>query len=133
MIRYDWVGEGMEDMGVSQTDEYKCDFDHNPRVLDVFNVVAPKVEDGPGGDMFDGAFLFLGICCVDLNINGIKTRVVVDDFLPCIDSVPIYAQNETHALWVSMLEKALAKVKGSYKNISEEVLESSDELVAYVS
>ena len=32
----------------------------------------------------------LGICSVVLNINGEKKRVVLDDFIPCIDRTPIY-------------------------------------------
>ena len=61
-----------------------------------------------------------GICSVVLNVNGQRMRVVLDDFIPCIDGSPIYGQNKSNALWVTMVEKAIAKVNGGYKNISVE-------------
>jgi len=68
----------------------------------------------------------LGICSVVLNFNGENKRVVLDDFIPCIDGTPIYGQNKSNALWVTMVEKAIAKVNGGYKNISQEAGKFTD-------
>ena len=43
--------------------------------------------------------------------------VVLDDYLPCIDNQPIYAKARSGALWCSFVEKALAKVFGTYEHI----------------
>eukprot|EP01080_Neovahlkampfia_damariscottae_P001745 gene1745-514_t len=51
--------------------------------------------------------------------NGWKT-VIVDDYIPCnaYTGYPIYSQNLNHSeIWVSILEKAYAKLHGSYENI----------------
>jgi hypothetical protein len=51
--------------------------------------------------------------------NGWKT-VIVDDLIPCnaYTGYPIYSQNLNHSeIWVCILEKAYAKLHGSYENI----------------
>ena len=50
-------------------------------------------------------------------INGTKTPVIVDDHFPCYDwSKPkcAFASSNEGELWVSLLEKAWAKLHGSY-------------------
>lgn len=45
-------------------------------------------------------------------------RVVLDDFIPCtVDGYPAFTQNKGPELWVIFLEKAWAKVHGSYERI----------------
>ena len=54
-----------------------------------------------------------------LNIDGKPQIVIVDDFLPVDKSTKklIYAQSKKNEIWISLLEKAWAKVNGSYANI----------------
>ncbi|CAD8104986.1 unnamed protein product [Paramecium sonneborni] len=56
-----------------------------------------------------------GLYAVWLNINGEWTSIVVDDYFPCIDNQPAFSR--ANGLWVMLLEKAYAKVYGSYLNI----------------
>lgn len=45
-------------------------------------------------------------------------KVVLDDFIPCtFDGFPAFTQNKGPELWVIFLEKAWAKVHGSYERI----------------
>ena len=54
-----------------------------------------------------------------LNIDGKPQIVIVDDYLPVNKDTKklIYAQSKKNELWVSLLEKAWAKVNGGYANI----------------
>ena len=54
-----------------------------------------------------------------LNIDGKPQIVIVDDYLPVNKETKklIYAQSKKNELWVSLLEKAWAKVNGGYANI----------------
>ena len=54
-----------------------------------------------------------------LNIDGQPQIVIVDDYLPVDKSTKklIYAQSKKNEIWISLLEKAWAKVNGSYSNI----------------
>ena len=49
--------------------------------------------------------------------NGEKQLVVVDDFIPCVSdgSKPCFSENHGNELWVILLEKAWAKLQGSYE------------------
>lgn len=58
-----------------------------------------------------------GIYGVKLTKNGIKQLVVLDDFLPCKDRSPVFSQANGNELWVLILEKAWAKLHGSYDKI----------------
>ncbi|KAJ9442418.1 Calpain-type cysteine protease DEK1 [Diplonema papillatum] len=61
----------------------------------------------------------LGLYRVSLCKNGWWQTVIVDDFLPCSGPKPAFARNrdEPHELWVSLIEKAYAKVHGSFAAI----------------
>ena len=100
---------------VDQSQEYCCDFEPNQLIQETMEYLGHELKDIMFKSNFD-----LGICSVVLKINGEKKRVVLDDFIPCIDGTPIYGQNKSNALWVTMVEKAIAKVNGGYKNISQE-------------
>jgi hypothetical protein len=54
-----------------------------------------------------------------LNIDGKPQIVVVDDYLPVDKDTKklIYAQSTKNEIWISLLEKAWAKVNGGYANI----------------
>ena len=52
---------------------------------------------------------------VKLYINGIETPVIVDDYLPVTArGQPAFATCRDGELWVSLLEKAWAKLHGTY-------------------
>ena len=56
-----------------------------------------------------------GIYLVKFYINGNETPVIVDDFLPCKpNGQPAFATCRDGELWVSLLEKAWAKLHGTY-------------------
>ena len=59
-----------------------------------------------------------GIVGVAITKNGRRMRVVLDDFIPCtLDGFPAFTQAKGPEMWVIFLEKAWAKVHGSYERI----------------
>ena len=52
-----------------------------------------------------------------LNLCGEPINVVIDDLIPCKDGNPAFTKSKNSELWVMLLEKAYAKVHGSYDNI----------------
>lgn len=61
----------------------------------------------------------LGAYRITLCVNGWWTNVIVDDYLPTIGNKPCFACNKEDPaeLWASLMEKAFAKVFGSYSSI----------------
>ena len=55
-----------------------------------------------------------GIYLVNLFVNGVETPVIVDDWLPTKFGRPAFASSGEDELWVCLLEKAWAKLHGSY-------------------
>lgn len=52
---------------------------------------------------------------VKLYVNGIETPVIVDDYIPTNkNGHPAFASSRDNEMWVSLLEKAWAKLHGSY-------------------
>jgi len=50
--------------------------------------------------------------------NGEWKEVVVDDYIPCTkDGMPVFSSAHGNELWVMLLEKAWAKLHGSYLRI----------------
>jgi calpain-15 len=49
--------------------------------------------------------------------NGIWENVIVDDWLPVRNNQPVFSKSNGKFLWVPIIEKAYAKVHGSYKAI----------------
>ena len=43
--------------------------------------------------------------------------VVIDDFIPCAKKAPVFSSANGNELWVILLEKAWAKLHGSYERI----------------
>ena len=84
-----------------------------------------------------------GIYMVKMFINGNEQPVIVDDYLPCKrNGSAAFATSRDGELWGSILEKAWAKLHGSYERIEAgfaenvlrdltgaptEVIETSDE------
>ena len=58
-----------------------------------------------------------GILAVHIWKNGERREVVMDDFFPCQDGDPCFSKANGNELWVLMLEKAWAKLHGSYERI----------------
>ena len=59
-----------------------------------------------------------GIYQVRFFVNGKETPVIIDDYLPCKpDGTVAFATSQDGELWVSLLEKAWAKLHGSYARI----------------
>jgi calpain-15 len=51
---------------------------------------------------------------VSLAVNGKKIEVVLDDYFPTINGAPAFSRGNGPELWVLVLEKAFAKIYGSY-------------------
>ena len=58
-----------------------------------------------------------GIFGLNVTKNGVKSMVVIDDFIPCKNGEPIFSKANGNELWVILLEKAWAKLHGSYERI----------------
>ncbi|KAK7195146.1 cytoskeleton-associated protein CAP5.5 [Novymonas esmeraldas] len=62
----------------------------------------------------------VGAYRVTINKNGWWRTVIVDDYLPTINRVPVFARSRDNPseLWASLLQKAYAKVHGSYAAVT---------------
>ena len=49
--------------------------------------------------------------------QGNHTNLVVDDLIPCVNGKPVFSRNKGNELWVLLLEKAYAKISGSYAGL----------------
>jgi hypothetical protein len=59
-----------------------------------------------------------GVYCIMLYVNGFKTPVVVDDYVPVTAKGNIFACNSSNQeLYAILLEKAWAKLHGCYASI----------------
>jgi calpain-15 len=56
-----------------------------------------------------------GVWCVQLYKNGKHQEIVLDDYIPCKDGSPCFTRAQGNELWVLIVEKAWAKVHGSYE------------------
>jgi len=50
-------------------------------------------------------------------IDGVWQCVVIDDLFPTHNGKPIFSKNNQNEIWVMLLEKAYAKIYGSYQAI----------------
>lgn len=56
-----------------------------------------------------------GCYVINFYVNGYKTAVMVDDWIPCKYGRPAFAKSNTDGeLWVILMEKAWAKLQGTY-------------------
>jgi calpain-15 len=60
-----------------------------------------------------------GCYLVYLYVNGVRRSVILDDFLPCRYGKPIFAHSNVSDVWVCLIEKAWAKLHGSYEKIDK--------------
>ena len=51
---------------------------------------------------------------IKMYYKGIERITVVDDLIPCSNGKPIFSKNKGNELWVMLIEKAYAKLAGSY-------------------
>ena len=59
-----------------------------------------------------------GRYAVNITSTGAKKTVYIDDYFPCYqNNTPIFSKNHGKELWVLIMEKAWAKLHGSYKRI----------------
>ena len=59
-----------------------------------------------------------GIYMLLFFVNGVRTPIIVDDYIPCIDGKPCFASSEDeNEIWCILLEKAWAKLYGSYRRM----------------
>lgn len=58
-----------------------------------------------------------GVFSVWLNCNGEWKNIVIDDRFPCLESGPAFSRANGEELWVIIMEKAYAKLYGSYQRI----------------
>ena len=58
-----------------------------------------------------------GIFAVKMTKNGESVEVIVDDYFPCKNKRPVFSKANGNELWVLILEKAWAKLHGSYDKI----------------
>ncbi|ESL06069.1 cytoskeleton-associated protein CAP5.5 [Trypanosoma rangeli SC58] len=81
--------------------------EHEERVKDIFALCTPEEKR-------------LGAYRLLLNKNGWWKQVLVDDFLPTVNGIPCFARvlDDPSELWVSLLQKAYAKLHGSYASIT---------------
>jgi calpain-15 len=56
-----------------------------------------------------------GVFSAYLYKDGEKVEMVVDNYIPCLDGIPVFSHSKTNELWVMVLEKAWAKLLGSYE------------------
>lgn len=60
----------------------------------------------------------VGIYCVTLYVNGIETPVILDDYFPVCSDRPAFCSTKEGEIWGMLLEKAWAKLYGSYGRTS---------------
>ena len=51
--------------------------------------------------------------------NGVWNELTIDDYMPCsLEGPPLFKRTHGNELWVLLLEKAYAKLHGSFMNIA---------------
>jgi hypothetical protein len=56
-----------------------------------------------------------GCYLINFYVNGIKTAIMVDDWFPCSNGKLAFGKSKGEGeLWISLLEKAWAKLLGTY-------------------
>jgi hypothetical protein len=116
-----WKGEYVSKEGevivTNDAKEYTCN--HFPSTLMDACLGNINLESDLGSTIFNIEYIERGLIIVRVFANGEPCFITIDDFLPCIDNYPVYCMNRSGALWQSLMEKAYAKVVGSYEKIQE--------------
>jgi len=105
------IGEGVDPSNIEQGELGDCWF------LSVLGVLAARPH------LIDRVLLTKeanqqGAYAVQFNHNGSWTQVVVDDQFPTKNNQLVYGRSKGNQLWVSVIEKAYAKLHGSYAAIA---------------
>lgn len=58
-----------------------------------------------------------GVFFVNIYVKGELQEVIIDDFFVVYNKQPCFTKSHDNELWVMLLEKAWAKVHGSYSKI----------------
>jgi len=59
-----------------------------------------------------------GVYSLSLFVSGASIEILVDDYFPCIgDFGPLYARPNENEIWFMLIEKAFAKLYGTYKEL----------------
>ena len=58
-----------------------------------------------------------GLFAINMTKNGESIQVLVDSNIPCMNGRPFFSSANGNELWVIILEKAWAKIHGSYERI----------------
>jgi Calpain family cysteine protease len=56
-----------------------------------------------------------GIYSVKFYVNGLMQAVIVDSYVPCVNNEYIGGRTVDNEIWVIIIEKAWAKLHGSYQ------------------
>lgn len=61
-----------------------------------------------------------GIFSIRMCVKGFWQSVMIDDYIPCEKATkfPAFTRTKNNDIWVQLLEKAWAKIKGGYANIA---------------
>ena len=55
-----------------------------------------------------------------VNKSGVWNELTIDDYMPCsLEGPPLFTRAHGNELWVMLLEKAYAKLHGSFENLRE--------------
>lgn len=55
-----------------------------------------------------------------INKSGVWNELTIDDYMPCsLEGPPLFTRSHGNELWVMLLEKAYAKLHGSFDNLKE--------------
>ena len=55
-----------------------------------------------------------------VNKSGVWNELTIDDYMPCsLEGPPLFTRAHGNELWVMLLEKAYAKLHGSFENLKE--------------
>lgn len=57
-----------------------------------------------------------GLYSLNMYVDGMAQKVYIDDYLPTQNGFPVFAHNKQRELWVSLIEKAWAKIHITYNN-----------------
>lgn len=55
-----------------------------------------------------------GVYSIMLYIYGVPTEVIIDDKIPCLNKIPLFAKCKGNEIWVVLLDKAWAKIFKHY-------------------
>lgn len=59
-----------------------------------------------------------GCYCIWLCYDGEWTQIIIDDQIPCMQETgPCFSRTDGNELWVTLIEKAYAKIFGAYDKI----------------